>query len=87
MISAPTQALRPCENNDRRRAQDDPWGWTEKGSALEARFLTDILPLKVNRVGRPEDIGAAVVFLASPRADYITGAHLRIDGGLSAAAI
>lgn len=35
----------------------------------------------VSRLGRPEDIAAAVVMLASPRSDYITGTTLRIDGG------
>jgi NAD(P)-dependent dehydrogenase (short-subunit alcohol dehydrogenase family) len=62
-------------------------GWAETGPEREARFLAEIMPLKVNRIGRPEDIGAAVAFFASPRADYITGAHLRVDGGRSAAAI
>ncbi|PJE69184.1 beta-ketoacyl-ACP reductase [Candidatus Shapirobacteria bacterium CG10_big_fil_rev_8_21_14_0_10_38_14] len=33
------------------------------------------------RVGKPEDIGAAVAFLASDEADYITGAVLYVDGG------
>jgi glucose 1-dehydrogenase len=33
------------------------------------------------RLGSPEDIGKAVVFLASDDADYITGATLRVDGG------
>jgi glucose 1-dehydrogenase len=33
------------------------------------------------RLGTPEDIGKAVVFLSSPDADYITGAALLVDGG------
>jgi len=33
------------------------------------------------RLGTPEDIGRAVVFLVSDEADYITGATLRVDGG------
>lgn len=33
------------------------------------------------RVGKPEDIGAAAVFLASKEADYITGTVLYVDGG------
>jgi len=37
------------------------------------------------RFGKPEDIGAAVAFLASEEADYITGAVLYIDGGWLAA--
>ncbi len=34
------------------------------------------------RLGRPEDIGRAAVFLASDDADYITGISLLVDGGL-----
>ncbi len=33
------------------------------------------------RMGRAQDIAAAVVFLASPQADYITGQILCVDGG------
>lgn len=33
------------------------------------------------RVGTPDDVVGAVVFLASPAASYINGQHLRIDGG------
>ncbi len=33
------------------------------------------------RLGTPEDIGKAAVFLASDDADYVTGTALRVDGG------
>ncbi|MFF4698352.1 SDR family NAD(P)-dependent oxidoreductase [Streptomyces chattanoogensis] len=33
------------------------------------------------RPGRPEDIAAAVAYLASPLADYVNGIELRVDGG------
>ncbi|ENO97450.1 short-chain dehydrogenase/reductase SDR [Thauera phenylacetica B4P] len=36
----------------------------------------------LSRIGRPEDIARAVVFLAGPDASYITGENLRVDGGL-----
>ena len=37
--------------------------------------------IPVGRVGRPEDVTGAVVFLASPAADMITGHTLLVDGG------
>jgi NAD(P)-dependent dehydrogenase (short-subunit alcohol dehydrogenase family) len=36
----------------------------------------------LGRVGTPEDIAAAVLFLAGPEASYITGQTINVDGGL-----
>ena len=36
-----------------------------------------------NRIGQPGDIGNLAVFLASDRSDYITGASIFIDGGMT----
>lgn len=36
-----------------------------------------------NRIGQPEDIGKLAVFLASDNSDYITGASIFIDGGMT----
>jgi len=38
----------------------------------------------VGRVGRPEDIAAAIVFLAADEAAFVNGANLVVDGGLTA---
>ncbi|MGM9386978.1 SDR family NAD(P)-dependent oxidoreductase [Streptomyces sp. Amel2xC10] len=40
----------------------------------------------VGRLGRPEDVGDACVFLASPLASWVTGHDLVVDGGASARA-
>ena len=35
------------------------------------------------RIGRPEDMADAILYLASPRASYVTGQEIVVDGGLS----
>lgn len=45
---------------------------------IKAGFMARI---PKGRIGKPEDIGAAAVFLASDEADYITGVTLYVDGG------
>jgi 3-oxoacyl-[acyl-carrier protein] reductase len=55
--------------------------WGADRAIVEQRFTREKIPLCVSRLGRPADIGYAIAYLASPIADYITGANLRIDGG------
>lgn len=46
----------------------------------KAKAIKKSIPMR--RFGRPEEIAGAVFFLANPEASYITGAPLKIDGGI-----
>jgi len=45
----------------------------------ELKKYTERIPLK--RIGKPEEVSAAVIFLASEEASYITGTTIYVDGG------
>jgi 3-oxoacyl-[acyl-carrier protein] reductase len=53
-----------------RRVQEDPEGMSQ--------FVKRELPF--GRFGRPEEVGAVVAFLVSPRASWISGASVPVDG-------
>jgi 3-oxoacyl-[acyl-carrier protein] reductase len=48
----------------------------------EAQRGALVAQIPLGRLGRPEDVAAAVVFLASPAADYMTGCTLHVNGGM-----
>jgi 3-oxoacyl-[acyl-carrier protein] reductase len=52
--------------------------WTE----IEQAALPMFAQVPMGRVGTLEEIADAISFLVSPRASYITGANLRLDGGM-----
>jgi NAD(P)-dependent dehydrogenase (short-subunit alcohol dehydrogenase family) len=56
-------------------------GYLEADAERRKRILSRI---PMDRVGQPEEIGGALVFLASDAASYITGATIHIDGGWTA---
>lgn len=55
------------------------------GRPIEEVRSQKIAPVPMKRYGTTEEFGAAVAFLASERASYVTGSLIRIDGGMVAA--
>jgi 3-oxoacyl-[acyl-carrier protein] reductase len=55
--------------------------WGEMWEEIEYSVTQNMAPNDVGRLGRPEEIAAAVAYLASPLADYVSGATIRVDGG------
>jgi 3-oxoacyl-[acyl-carrier protein] reductase len=59
------------------------YGWGEDWGDIERRWMIDMLGNQlVLRLGTVDEVADLVAFIASPCADYIHGANLRIDGGL-----
>lgn len=56
-------------------------GWGDDWAEIEARGVEQLMPNPCGRMARREEVADLVTFVASERASYLNGAHLRIDGG------
>ncbi|MDN5326286.1 MAG: hypothetical protein PWP41_982 [Moorella sp. (in: firmicutes)] len=81
-ILALTHALAVSLGPDRIRVNAISPGWIETGDYDKLREI-DHLQHPAGRVGKPEDIARACLFLTAGENSFITGANLVIDGGMT----
>ena len=87
-----TKATAVAHDRDGIRANSVHPGWCDTPlarlimSEVVAREQGDPRPAKIplGRLGRPEEVAAAILFLASDDSSYMTGAELIVDGGVTA---
>ncbi len=60
---------------------DGVWGRAKQNNPAEYRRMLALNPF--GRMGRPEEIANAAVFLASPAASFVSGANLVVDGAFT----
>lgn len=74
--------LIPGRIDTERVAQLDAAAAQRSGRSIEDVRAASVAKIPLRRLGTTDDFGAAGAFLLSPAASYITGATLRVDGGM-----
>ncbi|WP_026571894.1 glucose 1-dehydrogenase [Sediminibacillus sp. JSM 1682029] len=81
-ISALTHALSISLSEARIRVNAISPGWIETGSYEDLRPI-DHEQHPAKRVGKPEDVARACLFLTDPKNDFVTGENFILDGGMT----
>lgn len=66
---------------ERRRQRLEKEG-RDRGLSFEDALCEDATDIPLGRLGEPEEVATVAVFVSSPRAGYITGQSILVDGGL-----
>ncbi|HSR52555.1 MAG TPA: SDR family oxidoreductase [Acidobacteriota bacterium] len=62
-------------------------GWEKDLETVKKKLLSGLMSNASGRLGRPQDVADACLFLASSRSSYINGVNLPVTGGLAARAV
>ena len=82
MLGIERTTATPSPHADCKASIDTPGGYWETTRATDPTYYDATLRgIPGGRLGRPEEVADAVVFLCSSRASWITGATLLVDGG------
>ena len=73
--------IRTAEVEEMYRARAAREGWGVDWDAIAARIAASEMPNPTGRVAEIAEVADLVCFLASPRAGFITGINVRVDGG------
>jgi 3-oxoacyl-[acyl-carrier protein] reductase len=66
-----------------RQIQMARWSAERDATTFDQARAAQAQSIRAKRLGRPEEVGAAVAFLCSQQASYISGVSLHLDGGTS----
>jgi len=81
-ISSLTHAMAVSLGKDRITVNSISPGWIETGDYQDLRAI-DHDQHPAGRVGKPDDIARACLYLTDPRNNFVTGAQFIIDGGMT----
>ena len=56
-------------------------GWSGRWDEIEANILKSYLPIPAGHIGTADDVARVAAFLASPKAEFVNGAVVPVDGG------
>jgi NAD(P)-dependent dehydrogenase (short-subunit alcohol dehydrogenase family) len=73
--------IHTAELEDAYRARAARKGWGDDWESIVEQLVEEDYPNPCGRIAAREEVADAVVFLCSPRAGFINGQNLRVDGG------